>query len=142
MRSYWEGTSLRLFLPRGCCGVIFAARQRFTSIGPLGRLRSQEGPAIQMGGVLPYKLEVYCRTFFEASWGWGFRNSSEFLHGWDFCQRRRSEPPDPPTLPFWGFSFFLYGFSFEPHNPRTTPTKATMNFASSILGVVYILLFS
>ena len=36
VRTYWEGTSLRLFLPRGYCGVIFAARQRFTSIGPLG----------------------------------------------------------------------------------------------------------
>ena len=36
MRSDWEGISLRLFLPRGYCGVIFAARQRFTSIGPLG----------------------------------------------------------------------------------------------------------
>ena len=42
------------------------------------RLRSQEGPAIQMGGVLPYKLEVYCRTFFETSRGWGFRNSSMY----------------------------------------------------------------
>ena len=30
----------------------------------------------------------------------------------------------------------------EPHNPRTTPTKAVMNIASAILGVVYILLFS
>ena len=28
VRSYWEGTSLRLFLPRGYRGVIFAARQR------------------------------------------------------------------------------------------------------------------
>ena len=27
-------------------------------------LRSQEGPAIQMGGVLPYEMEVYCSTFF------------------------------------------------------------------------------
>ena len=26
------------------------------------KLRIQEGPAIQMGGILPYKLEVYCRT--------------------------------------------------------------------------------
>ena len=26
VRSYWEGTSLKLFLPRGCRGVIFAAR--------------------------------------------------------------------------------------------------------------------
>ena len=42
------------------------------------RLLSQEGPAIQMGGVLPYKLEVYCRTFFETSRGWGFRNSSDY----------------------------------------------------------------
>ena len=30
----------------------------------------------------------------------------------------------------------------EPHNPRTTPTKAMMNIASAILGVVYMLLFS
>ena len=29
-------TSLGIFLPRGYCGVIVAARQRFTSIGPLG----------------------------------------------------------------------------------------------------------
>ena len=36
------------------------------------RLRSQEGPAIQMVGVLPYKLEVYCRTFSGTSRGWGF----------------------------------------------------------------------
>ena len=27
------------------------------------KLKSQESMAIQMGGVLPYKLEVYCRTF-------------------------------------------------------------------------------
>ena len=34
------------------------------------RLRRQEGTAIQMGGVLPYKL-VYCCSFFEISRGWG-----------------------------------------------------------------------
>ena len=34
------------------------------------RLRSQEGTAIQMGGILPYKLEVYCSTFSETSRGW------------------------------------------------------------------------
>ena len=39
---------------------------------PFLRLRSQEGRAMQMGGVLPYKLEVYCRTFFDTSRGWGF----------------------------------------------------------------------
>ena len=37
---------------------------------------SQEVTAIQMGGVLLYKLEVYCSTFFETSRGWGFRNSA------------------------------------------------------------------
>ena len=37
------------------------------------RLRSQEGPGTQMGGgVLPYELGVYCRTFFETSRGWDF----------------------------------------------------------------------
>ena len=34
------------------------------------RLGSQGGAAIQMGDVLPYKLEVYCRTFSETSGGW------------------------------------------------------------------------
>ena len=36
------------------------------------RIRREEGTAIQMGGVLPYKLEVYCTTFSETSRGWGF----------------------------------------------------------------------
>ena len=36
------------------------------------RLRSQEGTAIQITGVLPYKLEVYGSTFFKTSRGWGF----------------------------------------------------------------------
>ena len=27
-----------------------------------------------MGGALPYRLEVYCSTFFETSRGWGFWN--------------------------------------------------------------------
>ena len=43
VRGSWEWTSLRLFLPRGCCGVIFAARQRFASIGPLGGRRPISG---------------------------------------------------------------------------------------------------
>ena len=34
---------------------------------PSARLRSYEGTAMQMGGVLPYKLEVYRNTFFETS---------------------------------------------------------------------------
>ena len=33
------------------------------------RPRSQEGTTIQMGGVLLYKLEVYCSTFFETDRG-------------------------------------------------------------------------
>ena len=36
------------------------------------RLRGQEGTAIQMGGILPCKLEVCCSTFSETSKGWGF----------------------------------------------------------------------
>ena len=49
------------------------------------KLRSQEITAIQMGGgVLPYKLEVYCRTFWTNCRGWGFPNiaqKSSFLAG-------------------------------------------------------------
>ena len=36
------------------------------------RLRNQEGTAIQMGDVLPYKLEGYYSTFSYASRAWGF----------------------------------------------------------------------
>ena len=60
------------------------------------RLRSQERPAIQMGGVLPYKLEVYCRTFFETSRGWGFRNSSEI-----------------DNFRFFTFNWSLYTYNFS-----------------------------
>ena len=41
------------------------------------KLRSQESTAIQMGGVLPYKLEVYCHTFWTSCRGWGFRNIAQ-----------------------------------------------------------------
>ena len=33
------------------------------SVSLSSRLKSQEGTVIQIGGVLPYKLEVYCSTF-------------------------------------------------------------------------------
>ena len=39
-------------------------------------LRSHEGPVIQMGGALPYKLEVYCRTFFETGFGGSGRGAT------------------------------------------------------------------
>ena len=41
---------------------------------PSSRLRSQGGTAIQMGGVLPYRLEVYCSTFWTSCMGWGLLN--------------------------------------------------------------------
>ena len=41
-------------------------------LGFPSRLRREEGTAMQMGGVLPYKLEVYCSTFSENGRGWGF----------------------------------------------------------------------
>ena len=37
--------------------------EAYCRISFLSKLRSQESTAIQMGGVLPYKLEVYFRTF-------------------------------------------------------------------------------
>ena len=68
--------------------------------------------AIQMGGVLlgflflpglearnvqRYKWEVYCRTFFETSRGWGFRNSSVFGGCCPIsrCSRNRQESGRP-----------------------------------------------
>ena len=41
------------------------------------RLRSQEGPAIQMGGAYCVQIGGVLPYFFETSRGWGFRNSSE-----------------------------------------------------------------
>ena len=38
--------------------------------------------------------------------------------------------------------FFALKDSFRPQNPRTTPTKSTINIASGKLGVVRILPFS
>ena len=37
-------------------------------------LEARKVQRYKWGGVLPYKLEVCCRTFFETSRGWGFRN--------------------------------------------------------------------
>ena len=34
--------------------------------------RGTKSTAIQIGGVLQYKLEVYCDTFLRSSGGWGF----------------------------------------------------------------------
>ena len=68
MRSHWEGTSLRLFLLRGCCGVIFAARQWFTSIGPLG------GGFCEGGG--------FCRSTWTRFGFWRLRSASVILIDW------------------------------------------------------------
>ena len=35
-------------------------------------VRGTKSTAIQIGGVLQYKLEVYCDTFLRSSGGWGF----------------------------------------------------------------------
>ena len=40
------------------------------------RLRSQEGTAIQMEGVLPYKLEVYCTTYLDKLCGLGILSNA------------------------------------------------------------------
>ena len=44
---------------------------------PFLRSLSQESTAIQMGGVLPYKMEVYCRTFQTSCRGLGFPKHSK-----------------------------------------------------------------
>ena len=43
------------------------------------RLRSQEGTAIQMGGVLPHRLEAYCSTCWTICASWGLPN---IAHKW------------------------------------------------------------
>ena len=44
-------------------GVLQYKWEAYCRVSLSSKLRSQESMAIQMGGVLPYKLEVYCRTF-------------------------------------------------------------------------------
>ena len=44
-------------------GVLQYKWEAYCRVSLSSKLRSQESTAIQMGGVLPYKLEVYCRTF-------------------------------------------------------------------------------
>ena len=45
-------------------GVLQYKREAYCRVSLSSKLRSQESTAIQMGyAVLPYKLEVYCRTF-------------------------------------------------------------------------------
>ena len=40
--------------------------------------RGAKSTAIQMGGILQYKLEVYCDTFLRSCGGWGFWYSLDF----------------------------------------------------------------
>ena len=44
-------------------GVLPYKWEAYCRVSLSSKLRSQESTAIEMGGVLPYKLEVYCRTF-------------------------------------------------------------------------------
>ena len=60
-------------------GVLPYKWEVYCWVSLLSRLRRQNGTAIQMGGAPPYKLEVYCSTFFEASRGWGFWNSFDLF---------------------------------------------------------------
>ena len=55
-------------------GVLPYKWEAYCRVSLSSKLRSQESIAVQMGGVLPYKLEVYCRTFRTSCRGWGFRN--------------------------------------------------------------------
>ena len=50
-------------------------------------LRSQQGTALQMRGVLWYKLEVYCQYFQTSCTGWGFLSSAHL----NSTVRERSE---------------------------------------------------
>ena len=59
--------------------------------------RGTGSTAIQMGGVLQYKLEVYCDTFLRSSGGWGFRHSSEFFWPrWQTTAKLLIYPPPSP----------------------------------------------
>ena len=44
-------------------GVLPYKWEAYCRVSLSSKLRSQESTAIQMGDVLPYKLEVHCRTF-------------------------------------------------------------------------------
>ena len=59
-------------------GVLPYKWEAYCRVSLSSKLRSQESTAIQMGGVLPYKWEVYCRTFQTGCRGWGFRKRATY----------------------------------------------------------------
>ena len=94
--------------------------------------RSQEGTAIQMGAVLPYKLEVYCSTFSKTSRGWGFRNSLKNDAIWHVYLSGQVRPrqgteiynfgvPSPLEALHWIFCFFS---SIYVQFSKTSPLKS------------------
>ena len=72
-------------------GVLQYKWEAYCRVSLSSKHRSQESAAIQMGSVLPYKLEVYCRTFFETSRGWGFRNIAHLNFNFSGFPRGSSE---------------------------------------------------
>ena len=77
------------------------------------RLRSQEGTSMQMGGILPYKLQVYTSTFFET--GLGLANFRRIAHSAN----------SSAYFPHKFRALFLQGFR---HPPK-------MKFTPKIVGI-------
>ena len=50
-------------------GVLRYKLEVYCGVSLSSRLRSQRGTALQMGGVLRYKLEVYCQYFSDKLYG-------------------------------------------------------------------------
>ena len=94
-------------------GVLPYKWEVYCWVAQSSRVTSKEGTAMQMGGALPNKLEVYCSTLPETSRGWGFWNSSE----WNFSrQSRRTEcRADPPNLPKCRVGQIFRSNSFSHH---------------------------
>ena len=55
-------------------GVLQYKWEAYCRVSLLRSLEARKYGNTNGGGVLPYKLEVYCRTFFATGRGWGFRN--------------------------------------------------------------------
>ena len=87
--------------------------------------------AVQIGGILQYKWEVYCDTFLRSSGGWGFWHSSDERASWrssQSCVTRGSAA-------CWKIPTDSCHFFCTPGNPCATPIVTRGQGSFSYQGV-------
>ena len=118
-------------------GVLRYKWEVYCGVSLSSRLRSQQGTALQMGGVPQYKLEVYCQYFSDKLYGLGvpgqcpFMKTSSLLHHqpgmkvaaspWKFSMWRVHR--HPPEITDAVLLALLAGTSFVTKVRRSMPKK-------------------